>query len=818
MSPSPQDETPHSILLVDNDPDFIRTTTYFFSENGYVIDVAESGYDAITKVKNQRYGVVLLNIDHIDRDGLSLFHSIIHFVPGLPIVILGSHPSQEEKMAFLGGGAFDFLSKPFTIYELKATIRRAVMVKFLGELAHKWPPSLVASEDRFRAIVEAANDAIILSDKKGNILSWNSAAQTMFGYSSEEIVGKPLTLLMPQRYREAHQQGIERVQLTAEYRVVGRTIELHGLRNNGEEFPIELSLSRSVFTGEIFYCGIIRDISDRKRTEETIREGERRFRAIYDQAPTGIAIIDSLSGQFKNINKRYCDIVGYSQEEMLGRTFQDITHPDDLQADLDYMKQLLDGKLQTFHMEKRYYRKDGEIIWVNLTCVPLWFEKTDPRLHIAIVEDITERIRTQEALREHEERLQLTIDHINDAVVYGDLTGKVIWANQQWGNFLGRPLEEIVDQSFMKYLTTDAAALAKSRLSLVRQGGEVPPLVEFEIERENDSSLWVEANVKSVIHDDTIVGRLLVVRDITERKQTEVELEERNRMLALDADVAGTLNQNRQLRMILQGCTEALVSHLKAAFARIWILRAEEQVLVLQASAGMYTHLDGSHSRVPVGQFKIGQIAKEKIPILTNAVIGDPRIPNQEWAKREGLVSFAGYPLLQNDEVLGVMALFSRHPMTEFTLNSLGMVADRITTAIGAQMAAEAHAQVVHMTEQILASTKEGIYVLNLEGRIIFVNPAAAKMIGWKPVELIGKPLHDILHHTKADGSPYPREECPIYAAFMDGEVHQDRNEVFWRKDGTSFPVEYTSTPIWDDKQLTGAVVIFKHVDHHLQT
>ena len=817
MSPSPKEETRHSILLVDNDPDFINTTTYFFSETGYVIDVAESGYEAIAKVKSQGYGVVLLNIDHIDRDGLSLFHSLIHFVPGLPIVILASHPSQEEKMAFLKGGAFDFLSKPYTIYELKATLRRALMVKFLGELAHQWPPSLVASEDRFRAIVEAAEDAIILSDKKGNILSWNSAAQRMFGYSAEEIVGKPLTLLMPSRYREAHQQGIERAQLAGELRIAGRTIELHGLKNSGEEFPVELSLSRSVFTGEIFYCGIIRDISQRKRTEEVIREGERRFRAIYDQAPTGIAIIDSLSGQFKNINKRYCEIVGYSQEEMLGRTFQDITHPDDLQTDLDNMKQLLDGNIHTFRMEKRYLRKDGEIIWVNLTCVPLWLEKTDPRVHIAIVEDITERIRTQEALREKEERLKLTIDHINDAVVYGDLTGKVIWANQQWGNFLGHSLEEIVDQSFMKYLTPDAAALAESRLSLVRQGGEVPPLVEFEIARENDSSRWVEANVKSVIRDDTVIGRLLVVRDITERKQAELELEERNRMLALDAEVAGALNQNHKLRMILQDCTEALISHLKAAFARIWILKAEEQVLVLQASAGMYTHLDGSHSRVPVGQFKIGQIAKEKIPILTNAVIGDPRIPNQEWAKREGLVSFAGYPLLQNDEVLGVLAVFSRQPLTEFTLKSLRMVADRITTSIGAQMATEAHAKVVQLTEQILASTEEGIYGLDLEGRTTFVNPAAAQMIGCQPVELIGKRLHDILHHTKPDGSPYPREECPIYAALRDGEVHHIRNEVFWRKDGTSFPVEYTSTPIWDEKQLTGAVVIFRHVDHRKQ-
>jgi len=686
MSLSSKEAPTHSILLVDNDPDFIRTTTYFFSEKGYSLDVAESGYEAITKVKGHRYGVVLLNIDHIDRDGLSLFHSLIHFVPGLPIVILASHPSQEEKMAFLKGGAFDLLSKPFTIYELKATLRRALMVKFLGELALQWPPSLVASEDRFRAIVEAATDAIILSDRKGNILSWNSAAQSMFGYPPEEIVGKPLTLLMPHRYREAHQQGIERAQLTGEMRVVGRTIQLHGLRKNDEEFPIELSLSRSVLTGEVFYCGIIRDI--------------------------------------------------------------------------------------------------------------------------------TERLRTEEALREKEQHFQLTIDHINDAVVYGDLSGKVLWANQQWGKFIGRSLNEIVGQPFMKYLTPNAAALAESRLSLVRQGGEVPPLVEFEIARADGSFRLVEANVKSVIRDHAVIGRLLVVRDITERKQAESDLGERNRILALDAEVARALNQRLELRMLLQSCTEALVTHLKAAFARIWILKAEEQMLVLQASAGMYTNLDGSHSRVPVGHLKIGQIAKEKSPMLTNTVIGDPRVPEQEWAKREGLVSFAGYPLLRNNEVVGVMALFSRESLTDFTLKGLGMVADRITTAIGVQMATEAHEKISKLNEHILATTEEGIYGLDLEGKTTFVNPAAARMIGWTTAELIGKTQHEILHHTKPDGTPYPGEECPIYAAMKDGEVRHIQSEVFWRKDGTSFPIEYTSTPIWDDKKLTGAVVVFRDITH----
>ncbi|MFQ5589270.1 MAG: sigma 54-interacting transcriptional regulator, partial [Nitrospiria bacterium] len=114
------------------------------------------------------------------------------------------------------------------------------------------------------------------------------------------------------------------------------------------------------------------------------------------------------------------------------------------------------------------------------------------------------------------------------------------------------------------------------------------------------------------------------------------------------------------------------------------------------------------------------------------------------------------------------------------------------------------------LSELILAAAGEGIYGLDAEGKTTFVNPAAAKMIGWAKEELIGLPQHDVLHHSKPDGTPYPRESCPIYAAFSDGEVHHVDNEVFWRKDGSSFPVEYTSTPIRENGKLVGAVVAFR--------
>lgn len=113
----------------------------------------------------------------------------------------------------------------------------------------------------------------------------------------------------------------------------------------------------------------------------------------------------------------------------------------------------------------------------------------------------------------------------------------------------------------------------------------------------------------------------------------------------------------------------------------------------------------------------------------------------------------------------------------------------------------------------ILNSVGEGIYGLDTGGNVTFVNPAAANIIGWDTNDLVGKSMHKILHHSKADGVEYPRESCPIYAAFKDGKVHRVENEVFWRKNGTSFPVEYISTPMHDEKgQLVGAVVTFRDI------
>ncbi len=175
--------------------------------------------------------------------------------------------------------------------------------------------------------------------------------------------------------------------------------------------------------------------------------------------------------------------------------------------------------------------------------------------------------------------------------------------------------------------------------------------------------------------------------NLTERKRAEEQLTEQARLESFSARIGTHLIECGDFAEMLRRCTQTMVDDLGAAFARIWTLNEQHNVLELQASSGLYTNLEGRHARIPVGKLKIGQIAAEGKPHLTNQVIGDPRVPEQEWARREGMVAFAGYPLVVEDRVIGVMAMFSREALSESTLHAMSLVADHIALGIQRKLA-----------------------------------------------------------------------------------------------------------------------------------
>ena len=273
-----------TILIVSGDLPLDQTLSAFLKVEGYQIELVENANDAIRKVTENQYDTILWDIDLQETQSFSSIESLTRLDSHLPVIITVTPqtvPQHRDK--FLKCGAFDLLIKPYRSPELKVIFQRALVVKRLRGKAERISDKLNTSEEHFKVVVQASPDAIILGDEGGNILSWNGAAQNMFGYTSEEIIGQPLTLLMPSRYRQAHQEGIARVRSTHQTKVIGKTVELVGLRKGGREFPLQLSLSFSFVENKTFYCGIIRDLTPHKEAEKALQESEDRFKLTMEQ-------------------------------------------------------------------------------------------------------------------------------------------------------------------------------------------------------------------------------------------------------------------------------------------------------------------------------------------------------------------------------------------------------------------------------------------------------------------------------------------------------------------------------------------------------
>ena len=315
--------------------------------------------------------------------------------------------------------------------------------------------------------------------------------------------------------------------------------------------------------------------------------------------------------------------------------------------------------------------------------------------------DIPDNKREESALRYSEENYRLVVETAPDAVISIDERGAILFANPAtvriFGydptELIGKPLTVLMPE-FLRKLHEKGFSryLATGQRHINWQGTELTAL------RKNGQEFPVEISFGELSRDGHKVFTGFI-RDISERKQAEELRAAHARQIAVRADVSMAFGKKGSLKTILGECSEAIVRHLDAAFARIWTLSGDGKMLELQASAGMYTHLDGPHSRIPMGQFKIGMIAQERKAHLTNDVLNDPRISNRAWAEKEGMASFAGYPLSVGDRTVGVLAMFSRKPVTPETTETLASGADLIAQGIERKRAQEA----LQMTQAELA-------------------------------------------------------------------------------------------------------------------
>ena len=223
--------------------------------------------------------------------------------------------------------------------------------------------------------------------------------------------------------------------------------------------------------------------------------------------------------------------------------------------------------------------------------------------------------------------------------------------------------------------------------------------------------------------------------------------QEKSRIIKFRSEIDSTLSKSNDLQEMLQQCTKIIVSYLDVEFARIWTYNQQENILNLQSSAGIYTHIDGAHSRIPVGEFKIGLIAQERKPHITNSVQTDIRVSNKQWAIDEGMVAFAGYPLIADLELMGVVAMFAKQPLNQNTLDLLSVIAGEIAVAIKRKVIEKALQQKEEQYRSIFETVNDGLSIFDLEtGKPIAINPTWCQMYGYSSEEFLNLSPSDYIH------------------------------------------------------------------------
>ncbi len=379
------------------------------------------------------------------------------------------------------------------------------------------------------AALATTPDGMVTINAHGEVVLWNRAAEKMFGYTTDEVIGKPLTIIMPERFQEAHKSSLDRVASGGKPKVIGKTVEMAGLKKDKSEFPLELSLAKWK-TGEgVFFTAVIRDITERKLAEEALQQSQERYQNLVENINDVIFEVDT-EGNITYISPAIELIGKYKADELIGQNFSRFVYPDDMPGLISSFRRVLAGILKPF--EFRVLDKDGSIRYA----------RTNSRQRMqhgqvigitGVLSDITERKQAEEKLREGEERYHTLFDRSLDLVYLHDFEGNFIDANNAALNLLGYKKQEILSLNFASLLTQDQMTKVIQALEELKKTGAQREVTEFRLKRKDGDFVDVETKASVIDRDGKPYAIQGIGRDITERKKLMDSLIVTDRLAAL---------------------------------------------------------------------------------------------------------------------------------------------------------------------------------------------------------------------------------------------------------------------------------------------
>ena len=390
--------------------------------------------------------------------------------------------------------------------------------------------ALRRSEERFRSLIQNAPDVIMVLDAESNILYDSPSIERVLGYEPGERIGsKGFDYVHPEDIERAEQTFVELLSNPG----IGTLTEYRLRHKDGSWRHFEATrtnlLDDPAVGGIVINC---RDITERKSVEEALRQSEARFRTIFEKSAMGISIADP-NRRFLKTNPAYQDMLGYSGEELSGKPIAEISHPEDVSEDDEFNAALLVGDLDSYRKEKRYVKKNGDLIWVCPTVSAVRNAEGEPQFLIGMVEDITERKRWEERLQESEERYRTLVEQ-TPAITYiealdeEELDHKTVYISQQVEGLLGYSPEEWTSDPglFASLLHPEDRGRVLAEDALTEKTGE-PFRMEYRFIARDSRTVWVRDDAVQV---KSAEGCPLywqgVMYDITDLKETEAALRE----------------------------------------------------------------------------------------------------------------------------------------------------------------------------------------------------------------------------------------------------------------------------------------------------
>ena len=609
---------------------------------------------------------------------------------------------------------------------------------------------LKASQEFLNYILDAIPDPIFVKDEQHRWLVFNDAFCQFMGHSREELIGKSDYDLFSKEEADVFCEKDDLVFTS-------------GVENENEEYITDsqgkvhaISTKKSVVqdaTGNKFLVGTIRDITVRKQAEEGLRESEQRFRATFEQAAVGIAHA-GLDGRFIRLNQKFCEIVGYNHAELTTKRFLDITYSEDGNIDKQYKDQLLSGEIETYTREKRYVRKDGSTVWVNLTSSLVRKPSGEPDYLIKVIQDISDRKRSQEDLKVAKERLELVNYASQDGLWDWNLVTGEIYYSPRWKEMLGYLDYELPNE----LVSWEKVIFEKDRIAALKlvEDYNCGRVSRFQVTQrfyhKNGSTVYILSRATHLKDADGRVVRMVGAHtDITELVKAQEALQQ----------------SEERMRALLNAIPDLMFRQ-----------RMDGTYLDFKATEGdsieaFDAFIGGNLRDLPIPD----EVKKRHLELLQIAVeTGELQTYEHELEKPDGVNSYEARIVKSGtDEAVCILRNITERKRTEEELR-----------------ASE------ERYRSVITVMAEGIIVQQADGQITACNVSAESILGLTDQQMMGRTSIDSCWHTiHEDGSPFPGEEHPAMVTLRTGELQSNVVMGVHKPDGTLTWILVNSQPLF---------------------